>query len=251
MKKSKVPFEWNKVTPLSKYLALTLVVVLPFIGFILGVNYEKQIYIPATKVDQTSKPTDLLNPSPTLSALSTVYKNNYFKLTVLPGWIVKETNRGTAVNITKGNYILYINSQKLQASGVQGGRFAEIAMGAPSADAVIKVQPSSECGSAVKNQVKSGVSQVDLFVGPTDKTEWCNIPRDNTRWYFSYITTQNGGYINYYNETKSSLGWVITMAYDTTDPNSLPVKGSLALNKAMSEMTSMVASLELGQQSLQ
>lgn len=38
MKKQK--FEWNKVTPLSKYIALALMILLPFIGFVLGVKYQ-------------------------------------------------------------------------------------------------------------------------------------------------------------------------------------------------------------------
>lgn len=34
---------WNKVTPLSKAIAMALFVALPFIGFLLGMAYQKKI----------------------------------------------------------------------------------------------------------------------------------------------------------------------------------------------------------------
>ncbi|MFA6518806.1 MAG: hypothetical protein WCV93_04140 [Candidatus Shapirobacteria bacterium] len=42
----KLPSFFTTVTPLSKYLAMLLFVSLPFIGFILGVNYQKTTAIP-------------------------------------------------------------------------------------------------------------------------------------------------------------------------------------------------------------
>jgi hypothetical protein len=35
--------EWNKVTPLSKYLAMGLFILLPFIAFILGMTYQRML----------------------------------------------------------------------------------------------------------------------------------------------------------------------------------------------------------------
>jgi hypothetical protein len=38
---AKKSIEWNKVTPLSKFLAMALFIALPFIAFILGVRYQR------------------------------------------------------------------------------------------------------------------------------------------------------------------------------------------------------------------
>ncbi len=48
--------EWGKVTPLSKVLAMTFFVVLPFLGFYLGIQYEKlSIDIPSPDEKQSSQ----------------------------------------------------------------------------------------------------------------------------------------------------------------------------------------------------
>jgi hypothetical protein len=41
MKKTKNTFQWNKVTPLSKYLAMILFITLPVFGFYFGTFYQK------------------------------------------------------------------------------------------------------------------------------------------------------------------------------------------------------------------
>jgi hypothetical protein len=193
------------------------------------------------------------------------YENEYMKVAIPDGWEAKEATKTVyvsncinkqncstipktepnpaAVNITKGNFILYINTQAQQASGVNGGRFAEIAMGAPSADAVVKVQPSSECGVSEKTSFQNYV-RVDWYVDSQNKQEWCNVPSTSTVWYFSYVTTSKGGYFNYYNEG-SPTSLVITMAYNSKNVNDLPIKGSAELNSALEEMTRIVNSLEI------
>lgn len=40
MKKTKQQFQWNKVTPFSKYLAMVLFIALPFVGFVIGMKYQ-------------------------------------------------------------------------------------------------------------------------------------------------------------------------------------------------------------------
>ena len=162
-----------------------------------------------------------------------------------------------AVNITKGNYILYINTQASQASGVEGGRFSEIAMGAPSAEAVVTDWPN-ECGtSEIHPTLVANHPRVDLYVGPQDERSWCKVPAGGkTAWFFSYITADNDKgsdgrpYFNYYEHIspEGGMGYVITMAYDSKDINSLPVKGSASLDVALSEMTDIISTLELKQQ---
>lgn len=177
---------------------------------------------------------------------NSVYENQYMKVALLPGWTAKKPRRTPgAVNIAKGNYILYINTQASQASGVEGGRFDEIAMGAPSADAVITEYPTPPCGKGESSPVFDQHTRVDLFVSKDNAKSqaWCNAPSSGaTVWYFSYITDAAGGYFNFY-VPGQNRALVITMAYRSKDVNSLPVKGSTELDSMLSEMTSIVNSL--------
>jgi hypothetical protein len=182
------------------------------------------------------------------------------KLTIPSGWTAKEANQtvyegqtpkvqpnSSAVNITKGNYILYINTQAQQASGAEGGRFAEIAMGAPSADAVVTQQPSPPCGTSESQSADNVYTRVDLFVAKSDiaKTSYCKAPASGTNvWYFSYITNSKKGYFNYYTDD-TPPGLVVTMAYNSKDVNKLPQKGSAEVNQALTEMTDIFKTLEI------
>lgn len=176
-----------------------------------------------------------------------IYSNQYLEVAVPTGWTAAQAGQNpAAVNITKNNYILYINTQAAQASGVTGGRFAEIAMGAPSADAVVTEQPSPPCGTSQSSVVTADTSRMDLFVSAQDKLAYCHVPLNGkTVWYFSYITnTVKGGYFNYYNEGQGK-GYVITLAYNSKDVNSYPEKDSAGLKSMLDEMTAIVQSLEI------
>jgi len=181
---------------------------------------------------------------------NTVYENQYMKIVLLPGWTARKPGRiPTAVNITKGNYILYISTQASQASGVEGGRFDEIAMGAPSADAVVTQYPTPPCGRGESSPASDGHTRIDLYVSKADSKsqEWCNAPLSGaTVWYFSYITDAAGGYFNFY-VPGQNRALVVTMAYRSKDVNRLPLKGSTELNSMLSEMTSIVRSLTIKQ----
>ena len=178
------------------------------------------------------------------------YENQYIKVVLPPGWTAKRAGRNrAAVNIIKGNYILYINTQATQASGVEGGRFAEIAMGAPSSDAVVTVYPSPPCGNAQSTPAFDRHTRMDLYVSKADSKsqDWCNAPSSGaTVWYFSYITDAAGGFFNFY-VAGQNRALVVTMAYRSKNVNSLPAKGSTELNSMLSEMTSIVNSLKIKQ----
>jgi hypothetical protein len=186
---------------------------------------------------------------PQASGLPAAYETDYLKMSIPAGWAAKEAAPHSqpdpaAVNIMKGKYILYIDVHTGQASGTPGGRFAEIAMGAPSADAVVPVQPSPPCGHS-ETHVAGPYKRVDLFVSGQDKSEFCGAPSNGrTVWYFSYVTDSTGGYFNYY-KLDEPPGLVATMAYNSKDLNSLPVKGSPGLARALAEMTGMIKSLEI------
>jgi hypothetical protein len=187
-------------------------------------------------------------PSAQNSGQNAVYENQFMKVILLPGWAAKKAGRNpAAVNIIKGHYILYINTQATQASGVEGGRFSEIAMGAPSADVVITTYPSPPCGKGESSPASAPYTRMDLYVSKTDleSQSWCNAPSSGaTVWYFSYITDAGGGYLNHY-VPGQNRALVVTMAYRSKDVNSLPLKGSTELNSMLSEMTSIVNALKI------
>ena len=179
---------------------------------------------------------------------NTVYENQYMKVVLQPGWRATRPRRiPAAVNISKGNYILYINTQASQASGVEGGRFAEIAMGAPSVDAVVTVQPSPPCGTQESTPVSAPYTRSDLYVSKADSKsqDWCHAPSSGaTVWYFSYITDSAGGYFNDY-VPGQNRALVVTMAYRSKNVDSFPLKGSTELTSVLAEMTSIVNSLKI------
>jgi hypothetical protein len=192
-----------------------------------------------------------VSPSPTPTPTSTetsknVYENANMKITLQDGWTAKQAGSNVAaVNITNGGYILYINTQASQASGVEGGRFAEIAQGAPSADAVVTVQPSPPCGTQDSSEVTTKGHLVNLYVSASDKKAYCKVPTNGkTVWYFSYFTDINKGYFNYYTPGQGKA-LVVTMAYNSKDVNSFPEKESSDLTSAISDATYMIDSLQI------
>jgi hypothetical protein len=193
------------------------------------------------------------NSTSTLSGSSSTYENQYIKIQLASGWTAQSAssaNHEGAVNITKGNYILYISPNATQASGVTGGRFAEIAMGSPSADLVIKSWPANPCGTNDKVTVDSTYFRVDEYISKSVTDQNCNKPTaTSTLWYFGYLTTSKGGYFNYYsNQTSTSSpprALVTTMSYQASDINSLPPKGSSDLNQALADIDSMLKTLQI------
>lgn len=246
------------------------------VGFWLTQNNIAQAPVTNTgTVAPAPAPTPVAEPpviTPVAPVVGTVFKNAYMQVTVPEGWTLTEatqtlqdqrydqltgktvkvgepkTTKTGAVNITKGKYILYIHPQASQASGVDGGRFAEIAMGAPSADAVVIEQPNPPCGTEKTSPVKVGWTRHDWYVSGTDKkVEYCAVPSGSAAvWYFSYVTDVKNGYINY-NSQGSLPGWVITMGYNSKTVNSLPPQNSPELITALTEMTDIVKTLELKQ----
>lgn len=197
-------------------------------------------------------------------ATGTVYENEKLSITIPTGWTASEviTNvdsksdgattelNPAAVNITNGKWILYVNVDASQASGVEGGRFAEIGMGAPSVDAVVLVEPG-ECGKQTKTAAFDNYTRVDLTISAADGREACAAPTDGlTHWFFSYLTSPGNGYFNDYVPGQNP-GLVVTMAYDTrllqtTDVvNALPVAKSPTLMAALKEMTDIASTLKI------
>lgn len=246
-------------TPKSKAPAIILSVIVGAI-IIAGVVYaissksDEKVTIatvtPTLSPNVTSSVSPSVSPSPEITttpttvAQSKVYSNQYLSVTIPGGWSYSATQSG-AVNITKNDYILYINPRAQQASGVQGGRLGEIAAGAPSYDIV--VGGNGVCiTDPVKIAATGGFSRYDYYINPADQSG-CEAHPSNgsTIWYFSYLS-QDGGFFNHTAQQQGTAeGYVITMAYNEVYVNNLPVKGSATLNAMLKEMTSIAATLKL------
>jgi len=125
-------------------------------------------------------------------------------------------------------------------------RTQEIALGAPSSDAVIKTQPSEPCMIPETNTSYGKFLRQDLYVNKSNSSDNCNAAASgSTNWYFSYFN-QGMGYINYYS-TKPDTGWVITLAYNSTNVNNLPVKNSPTLTSIFNQVTNILGTLKLKQ----
>jgi hypothetical protein len=133
----KLPESWTKVTPLSKILALTLLVCLPFIGFYFGIKYQKSlcqnndivVFKQASPTPKTKIPTqtDITSNKQTEVITVTDIKKDYitggkygngirYKISVIPGWDIKREWSDTLfsddlylTNIADGNYQLIIS----------------------------------------------------------------------------------------------------------------------------------------------
>lgn len=220
-----------------------------FVGFValtvagVGCSSSEPDYQTPSPQQITTTPTTNLPTSSSTSG-GQVYENDYMKVILSDGWVATPVaSKPAEVNITKGNYILFINTQAKQTSGVEGGRQGEITSSVPSADAVITDQPN-ECGTSDKQPVYEGYFRADLFMDSQTKKSGCKAPAKGTVWFFSYITDSRGGYFNYYpGENLKAL--VITMAYNSKDINKLPVKGSAELDSMVTEMTNIAKTLVL------
>jgi hypothetical protein len=202
-----------------------------------------------------------------LKAQYNTFENQFLKISLGNGWkATAAANSPDALNITKGKYILYIATRTSQASGVEGGRFAEIAMGAKSADAVNVAPPAPECGTRKETKVSRKLERSDLFISSKEKQEYCRTPTNGKNvWYFSYFySPKSGSYFNYYRIRKNSsllladlretpsenfgendTGWVITIAYNSKDINSFPEKDSPGLKSVLNQINLMVNSLKI------
>jgi hypothetical protein len=241
-----------------------------YIGLVLGlvlviVVTAAVIAAKPAGVTPDGKSSDRPDLRPATPATSVIYENDKMKMVIPEGWLateaVKPVYEGTstvptyvanpaAVNITNGLWILYVNVDASQASGVEGGRFAEIAMGAPSVDEVVTEQPN-ECGVATSVKAFDNFTRVDYTINMTQATEICKAPTNGkTVWFFSYLTSPGNGFFNDY-ILGQNPGLVVTMAYNTSalsaSPavNYLPEAGSDELETMLEQMTDIADSLQI------
>ncbi len=197
------------------------------------------------------------------STQSQVYENQYMKVSIPTGWSYGATQNG-AINITKNNYVLYINPNTGGSVGPVDD-LSGLTNGSPSGDLVLKTEPyrGVTCGDFAQSNVTSKLARFDGYINNNGrKVEGgrvlCDAPAtDNIVWYFSYITTVNDKdnwiYIGnrcYMNgidsstEACQSKTFAITMSYKTNMINNLPSEGSSELQRMLGEMTNIAKSVQ-------
>jgi len=238
-----------------------VVAILVLVGAFAGLRYWQRHQM----IGPGLSPTPTVTASPTPNKQSGVYETEYLKVTIPTGWTAAQANlraldydansiysNPAAVNITKGDYILYINTQ---ATLPEGSGFSQIAWGAPSVSKVLK-SSGDPCGytSDDRSNTYPDHVRVDYFINEETQGQNCIAPNaPATRWYFSYITPRNdnGSYINYYPGTNKLIGIVITMAHRASNVNQLPAKGSAELNSMLHDMTAIAATLQVKKTTVQ
>jgi hypothetical protein len=81
MAKKKISKTWTTVTPLSKFLAMALFIILPFVGFYLGVQYEKKVtpsyppthYVPSGKAPMNATASQVVSNGETCGGTANKY----------------------------------------------------------------------------------------------------------------------------------------------------------------------------------
>ncbi len=178
-----------------------------------------------------------------------LFQNKYLEMYIFEnsGWSYEEIGDGV-LNITNSGYVVQIKPNTVQASGVEGGRFSEIAQGT-AADLVLTMHPAEPCGFSEKTDLNNGLEMTSYYMDGNYATEFCNAPKDGKpRWYFSFVTNKGGGYFG----DPAALGvnlkgqmrqFVITATFESSDINNLPTDNS-SYREEMSEIIDMLKTLK-------
>jgi hypothetical protein len=174
----------------------------------------------------------------TSSTAGVAFESRYLTMRIVPGWRTNAAERPAELQLVKGKYVLAIDPVFGHASGITGGRFDEI-IGGMSIDAVMSNvdRPAGgwECAEPEKLTVSMQVSLIILY---TDRSKSqsgsaCNFPSSGLPvWFGSYSSGEA-------DETEYS----ITLLYDTSDVNALPLKGSSELVNIFDEVATMLRTL--------
>ncbi len=207
-----------------------------------------------------------------------VFENKYMKVAIPDGWKWKEItvapidkyyNQETkeisvkgppceiktgGLELTKNDYILYINLNGQPVSGI--GRFGEIAGYMPSAQLIMQGNPFFSPNGPGNKQVRISDKLVrhDLYIAHEGEYSAWTAPKGEkaVAWYGSFVTTEGDLYFGDVNKLrdKKKVEWpqwfVITMGYDWTKHNLLilPEKDADDLKAMLLEMDKIVNSIE-------
>jgi len=187
------------------------------------------LFAASVAIAQSSKPHD------------GAFENQYVKMSVLPGWTV--TSSPPLTKLTRGKYVLTINSIYTHASGIEGGRFGEATSYMPSVTAVragVEGPWGTTCSQDRPDQklvINSKLSLSNLYTNDTkaNVNDGCKFPSGKRSAWFGALYVGAG--------TESE--YTITLAYDTSDVNALPLKGSPELTRVLNDVQAMLKTLQL------
>jgi len=168
--------------------------------------------------------------------------NQFLAITVAPGWRVADSTKPAFIlRLVRDNYTLSINPIFTHASGVEGGRFSEIVAGVPSVDAVMLNvdQPAGgfECAQIPSEPtIVNNATQLGNLYTDTSKTgNGCVFPiSGESVWFGSYFSGEG-----------PESEYTVTLAYQTSDVNKLPKKGSRELASIIADSVAMLKTLKL------
>lgn len=197
------------------------------------------------------------------------YKDEKIRVQVPASWQVSilrwaNTSRMGA-ELRKGKYILRLCTGCGQASGMVGGRFAEIALlvqpWAPTEE------PTGPCGTEQRTKVTANIERVDLWFRRdpdhevSDANRFCLQPETtDTVWYGSYFAeeclrvgkhadAECGGYFLHRawltRKTSDIDEMAFALTYDTSDLDRLPRRNDLELKKILDEAAAIVHSVRI------
>ena len=206
---------------------------------------------------------------PTTTATPVVFQNGRMSITIPTGWNYKSFDavyldptsqtdkkvKDGGLVLTKGNYTINVIPYYIQASGVNGGRFGDIAglLYAPET----KIDSANCILNPETNDTTIGTIQArnDLYYYPVQGLDpvSCGSPQQNYAkgiWYGSYVNTKGAGYFSDYFKVSGQSGepangeMAITMSYYSKTPNNFPLKSDTQLQSMLTEMSGIVSSVK-------
>jgi hypothetical protein len=166
------------------------------------------------------------------------YENPLLSIKIARGWHVGASKDHT-LNLTKGKYVLAIDPLFGHASGIIHGRFDEYIGGVRSVGVVMANvdHPAGgwECSQwpADKLKVTNDISLENLYTDGPKVGAGCSFPSSGKSVWFGSYQSGNSDY--------SEI--TITLTYDTSNVNELPVKDSRELARVFADVTRMLKTL--------
>src|SRR5208283_4982236 len=160
-----------------------------------------------------------------LLSSQTNFENQYVRMSILPGWTVDASSSPPLVKLTHGKYVLTINPIFTHARAY--GYLEDIASGLPSVEAVMAEvdEPwSTSCAQREKMIPTSSIQLLPLYTEDTKSNidYGCKFPSDGKPAWFGSYSLGEGPESEY----------IITLAYDSKDVNTLPKRGAPELTRA-------------------
>lgn len=186
--------------------------------------------------------------SPAVPSQALHFENQFLSLEILPGWTIAppgaRAQNGWILTLTRGRYVLAIDSLFGHASPVPGGRFSEILNNQPSVQAVMgdveRPAGGFECSLTPlpKTRVSPAITLLDLYTDPAKakgNRYGCHFPaKPAPVWFASFF----GG-------VGPETDYSIALTYHSADIDALPRKDSPELAEIFDQVAQMLRTLHL------